>query len=188
MKKEQLATFNDAVIAIVITLMVLDIKLPEMSPDNLWALAQHVAIYGLSFLMVAIVWLNLRIILMPLENVDNKIIWLDLLLLFCISLIPLPTQALGEQFERPLSHAFFGAAMMGVSISYAILHHQIARLSPATNDKCETVSLAKNWLALFLYATSIPLAYVSLYLSTAIFILIPLLYFLPSYDPAETSE
>src|SRR5476651_2129448 len=103
MKKEQLATFNDAVIAIVITLMVLEIKLPTMTPDNLWALAQHILVYGLSFLMVAIVWLNLRIILMPLEVVDNKIIWLDLALLFTISLIPLPTEALGEQFEQRLS-------------------------------------------------------------------------------------
>ena len=185
MKKEQLAAFNDAVIAIVITLMVLEIKLPEMALDNLWALAQHIAVYGLSFLIVAIVWLNLRIILMPLEVVTNKIIWLDLLLLFTISLIPLPTQALGEQFERTLSHVFFGIVMMAMSIAYGMLHHQITRQAAILNEKCKTISLGKNWLAMFLYAISIPLAYVNLNLSTAIFLLIPALYFLPSHDPAK---
>ncbi len=187
-KKEQLAAFNDAVIAIVITLMVLDIKLPEMAPDNLWGMARHIAIYGLSFLMVAIVWLNLRIILMPLEVVGNRIIWFDLALLFAISLIPLPTQAMGEQFEQPLSHVFFGIVMMSVAITYAILHQQITKQAATKNDKCLSVSLGKNWLAIFLYALSIPLSYISLYLSTAIFILIPALYFLPSHHPVEDSE
>ncbi len=181
MKKEQLATFNDAVIAIVITLMVLEIKVPEMTAGNLWALAQHILVYGLSFLMVAIVWLNLRIILMPLEVVDNKIIWLDLSLLFTISLIPLPTEALGEQFEQKLSHVFFGVVMMAVAIVYAALHQLITKRAATLNDKCKTVSLAKNWLAIFLYGISIPLSYVSLWSSTAIFILIPILYFLPSH-------
>jgi uncharacterized membrane protein len=188
MKKEQLATFNDAVIAIVITLMVLDIKLPELTPDNLWALGQHILIYGLSFLMVAIVWLNLRLILMPLEVVDNKIIWLDLTLLFVISLIPLPTQALGEQFERTLSHVFYGITLMSLAIFYSLLHQQITKKAAILDAKCKTVTLGKNWLAIFLYAASIPLSYVSLWISTAIFILIPILYFLPSHHPVEESE
>jgi uncharacterized membrane protein len=188
MKKEVLATFNDAVIAIVITLMVLEIKLPEMTPDNLWAMAQHILVYGLSFLMVAIVWLNLRIILMPLEVVDNKIIWLDLILLFVISLIPLPTEALGEQFEQKLSHVFFGTVMMALAIVYGLLHLLITRRAATLNEMCKTVSLGKNWLAALLYAISIPLAYVSLWFSTAIFILIPILYFLPSHDPVADSE
>jgi len=188
MKKEQLATFNDAVIAIVITLMVLEIKLPEMTPENLWALGQHILVYGLSFLMVAIVWLNLRIILAPLEVVDNRIIWLDLALLFVISLIPLPTEALGEQFEQKLSHVFFGTVMMSLAIVYAILHHQITKRAATLNEKCKSVSLSKNWLAIFLYGMSIPLSYVSLYLSTGIFILIPILYFLPSHYLDEISE
>jgi|GEM_PF-1345058 len=188
MKKEQLATFNDAVIAIVITLMVLEIKLPEMTTENLWALGRHIMVYGLSFLMVAIVWLNLRTILAPLEVVDNRIIWLDLALLFVISLIPLPTEALGEQFEQKLSHVFFGLVMMSLAIVYAVLHHQITKRAAALNEECKSVSLSKNWLAIFLYGISIPLAYVSLYISTGIFVLVPILYFLPSHYLGEAAD
>ncbi len=188
MKKEQLATFNDAVIAIVITLMVLEIQLPELTSENLLILARHIGIYSLSFVVVAILWLNLRIILMPLETVDNKIIWLDLLLLFFISLIPLPTQALGEHFHQRISHIFYGLVFMLISIVYALLHLQIVKRAHSLEKKCHSLSLGKNWLATFLYALSIPLSFISIYLSTAIFILMPILYFLPAHDFGGKSE
>ncbi len=183
MKKEQLATFNDAVLAIVITLMVLEIKLPELDAGDLIVLTQHIGVYGLSFLVVAIVWWNLRIILIPLEDVDNKVIWPDLFLLFFISLIPLPTQALGEHFYQRESHIFYAIIMALVSIAYSLLHVQIVKKAEKLDKKCLSISLWKNWLATALYLSAIPLSFVSVYISGSIFILVPALYFLPSHVP-----
>lgn len=180
MKREQLEVFNDAVIAIVITLMVLEIKLPELPGGDLWLLARHIGIYALSFVFVAIVWLNLRIIFRPIEWVCNLIIWLDLLLLFMISLVPLPTQAMGEFFLERESHIFYGLVLALLSVAYALLHWQIIQHSKNLDRKCHSISFGKNYLAIGLYSLSIPLSFVSLYLSAAIFILIPALYFLPS--------
>jgi uncharacterized membrane protein len=178
MKKEQLEMFNDAVLAIVITLMVLEIKLPELPDGSFWPLIQHIGIYALSFLMVAIVWLNLRVMLRHIEWVCTLIVWYDLILLFIVSLIPLPTQALGEHFQLRESHIFYAIVMAALAAAYQFLHIEVAKRENAGDRK--RPSIGKNWIALALYLASIPLSYVSLYLSTGIFILIPALYFVPS--------
>jgi len=187
MKKEQLAIFNDAVIAIVITLMVLDIELPELTQDNILTLARHIGIYALSFTIVAVIWLNIHIVLRPLERVGNKIIWLDLLLLFLVSLVPLPTQALGKNFQQRESHIFYGIILTAVEIAFFLLHWQAVKDAKMLNGKHKLFVLRKNWIATFLYILSIPLSFISIYLSTGIFIFVTMLYFLPAQEPSEES-
>ena len=186
MKKEQLETFNDAVIAIVITLMVLEIKVTDLSRAGVYSLLQQILIYSISFVVISIVWLNLRAVLAPIEWVANRLIWCNLCLLFTVSLIPLPTREMGERFHEVESHVFFGIVLGTVSLVFTLLHVQISYFLGQRRRHDVALTVRKNWLATSLYLLSIPLAYVSIYFSTAIFVVLPILYFLPSTGQPKT--
>jgi uncharacterized membrane protein len=180
MKKEKLDAFTDAVVAILITLMVLEIKLPQVTIQNLMDVLRHIGIYAMSFVVIGITWLNYNTFFKYLNHLSTKTIWLNLIFLFFLSLIPLPTQALGENFYKKESHIFYGIILTLVSVVYTLMQYT-ANPSIAALTKAELARLnKKNWLAVVLYALSIPLSLVHIYLSTTIFILLPVLYFLPS--------
>lgn len=180
MKKARIETFTDGVVAIIITLMVFSIKLPSLTPSNSLILLRHIGIYGLSFMSIAIIWLNHHNMFMVIEKVDTRIIWTNLFLLFFMSLISLPTKALGENFFKKESHIFFGVILTATSITYSLLQTMIISTMEkvSTENKINTNRL--NWFSSLLYASSIPLSFISVYLSTFIFILIPIVYFIPT--------
>jgi len=176
MKREKLDAFTDAVVAIIITLMVLDIKLPQITAENLWVVLYHIGVYALSFVVIAITWLNYNTFFKYIEHITTKTIWLNLLFLFFLSLVPLPTEALGNNFFVKQSHMFYGAILTAVSLVYTLMQYAanpyISHLS-----KTELSYLnKKNWFATILYGLSVPLSLISIYLSTAIFILLPVLF------------
>lgn len=180
MNKARLEMFSDGVIAIIITLMVLEIKLPEFSVETMQDVVRHIGIYALSFIVIAIYWLNHNAMFDQLHKVNAKIIWLNFLLLFLMSLIPLPTEALGANFYSHESHIFYGLIMTLTAAVYStlqmVVNHDLTHI-PEKNRK-EVNRL--NWICTLLYAISIPLSYISIYIPTAIFIIIPLVYFIPS--------
>jgi len=179
MKKEKLDAFTDAVIAIIITLMVLEIKLPKVTLENLLDVLGHIGIYALSFVAIGITWINYSSFFKYVEKLNTRIIWFNLAFLFMLSLIPLATQSLGEDFSMPASHMFYGIILGSVSFMYTVLQYSanpfITHLS-----KTEIKNMnRKNRVTTLLYFTSVPLSLISIYLSTAIFILLPATYFLP---------
>jgi len=179
MKKEKLDAFTDAVVAIIITLMVLEIKLPKVNAENLLDVLRHIGIYALSFIVIGITWLNYNLFFKYVEKLTPKIIWINFAFLFLLSLVPLPTQALGEDFYTPASHMFYGAILGSVALTYTLLQYSAnSHMEHLSSAEIKTMNL-KNWFATFMYAASIPLSMVSIYLSTAIFILLPVMYFLP---------
>jgi uncharacterized membrane protein len=180
MNKSRVETFTDGVIAIIITLMVLSIKLPQLTTSTAVVLLRHIGIYGLSFISIAIIWLNHHNMFMVIEKIDTKAIWTNLFLLFFMSLIPLPTKALGENFFDRESHVFFGLIMTATSITYSLLQTMIISTMAKVSTENKTNTNRLNWSSAFLYAASIPLSYISIYLSTCIFILIPIVYFIPT--------
>jgi uncharacterized membrane protein len=180
MNKSRIETFTDGVIAIIITLMVLSIKLPQLTSTTAIALLRHISIYGLSFISIAIIWLNHHNMFMVIEKVDTRTIWTNLFLLFFMSLIPLPTKALGENFFDRESHVFFGLIMTATSITYSLLQTMIISTMAKVSAENKTNTNRLNWFSTFLYASSIPLSFISIYLSTLIFILIPIVYFIPT--------
>jgi uncharacterized membrane protein len=180
MNKSRIETFTDGVIAIIITLMVLSIKLPQLTTTTAIALLRHISIYGLSFISIAIIWLNHHNMFMVIEKVDTRTIWTNLFLLFFMSLIPLPTKALGENFFDRESHVFFGLIMTATSITYSLLQTMIISTMAKVSAENKTNTNRLNWFSTFLYASSIPLSFISIYLSTLIFILIPIVYFIPT--------
>jgi len=179
MKKEKLDAFTDAVVAIIITLMVLEIKLPKVTAENLLTVLGHIGIYGLSFIVIGITWLNYNTLFKYIENITAKIIWLNLAFLFVLSLVPLPTQALCEDFHTKESHMFYGVVLACVSIIYTLMQYAVnPNIIHLSKSEIKQLNM-KNWLAIILYAISIPLSILSIYFSAAIFILMPILYFLP---------
>jgi len=179
MKKEKLDAFTDAVVAIIITLMVLEIKLPKVTAENLLTVLSYIGIYALSFIVIGITWLNYNTLFKYIENITARIIWLNLAFLFVLSLVPLPTQALCKDFHTKESHMFYGIILTCVSIVYTLMQYaanpNIIHLSKSEIKQLNT----KNWMSIILYAISVPLSILSIYFSTMIFILMPILYFLP---------
>jgi uncharacterized membrane protein len=180
MKKEKLDSFTDAVIAIIITLMVLEIKLPKITSDTLFEVLRQIGIYALSFVVIGITWINYSIAFKYIEKLTTRIIWLNLSFLFCLSLVPLPTQAMGEDFFVPRSHIFYGIILTLVALIFSLLQQEANEFILHLSKQEIALINRKNYLATSLYAISIPLSQVSIYLSTFIFILLPVLYFIPS--------
>ena len=172
--------FNDGVIAIIVTLMVFNIHLPPLNAGGVRDLGIHVGIYGLSFFFVAMYWLNLHAMLDAVPCVSPFSVWTNLLLLFVLSLVPLPTQALGEHPTLRSSHVFFGGVMAVAAAVYAVLHRSVEDDLPVTSDVARLQLRRKNWMSAAVFAASPLLALVSVWLSMAIFIGVPAVWFRPS--------
>lgn len=130
MGKDRLAAFSDGVIAIIITIMVLELKVPHgTNLADLGTVAPHLASYVLSFIYIGIYWNNHHHLLHTVDRVDGLILWANSHLLFWLSLVPFATAWLGENFLFPLPTAVYGFMLLLPAIAYhllqrAILHRQ----------------------------------------------------------------
>lgn len=177
MRKERFDAITDAILAIIVTLMVLEIKIPELTAENIPKILQQIFVYAVSFATIAILWLNHHHMFVHTERVAVNVVWTNFCLLFTTSLIPLATAPLSEHFYERASHIFYGTVVGTVTFLYTILQDQNARHNKI---KLKASIHLMNWIASALYFSSIPLSYLSLYLSAAIFILCPTTYFLLS--------
>lgn len=170
--------FSDGVIAIIVTIMVLELKVPHgASSHDLLEVAPHFLSYVLSFILVAIMWLNHHFIMEKVHSTNNRLLWANNLLLFSMSLIPFATAYVGEHHTEPLPAAFFGVVMVLCGFSFTVFRYAAA----ARYEKREEVRVfhVKDMVSTVLYLLSIPLAYVSVYASFAIYVSVAVMYFLP---------
>lgn len=183
--KNRLEAFSDGVIAIIITIMILELKIPELHKNftdkEVWvALLQIVpklSAYILSFLVIAIMWLNHHSLFERLSHSDSKLVWYNSFLLFSMSLIPLPTAFLAEHLLLYQAVMLYGLVMFLSSFSFYLLRRYVevdAKLIPYNKFVQRS-----NIITTLLYFFSIPLSLVSVYFSYVIFIGIPIWYFLP---------
>src|SRR5687768_1019100 len=179
MKKERLDAITDPVLAIIVTLLVLEIKIPELTVENTSKIAQQILVYAVSFVTIAILWLSHHHMFVETERISLSVVWINYLLLFATSLIPLATAPLSEHFHERPSHIFYGFVVGLTSFLYSLLQDQNARKSKI---KLKASTHWVNWLACSLYFTSIPLSYFSIYISTAIFVFCPVMYFMLSIN------
>lgn len=191
MEKNRLEAFSDGVIAIIITIMVLELKVPrETSVAALLEITPKFIGYVFSFLVVAVMWGNHHHVFYHVKKVDGKLLWANINLLFWMSLIPFATAYIGENPLVPLAVALYGIVLTFAVISFSFLRYLISRRQrdnaelTAQNDKI----LRKNIFSNSLYALSVPLAFESVYLSFFIFVLVPVLYFLPEKKLENTVE
>jgi len=190
MKSSRLEAFSDGVIAIIITIMVLELKVPlDGSPRALLRLLPLFSSYALSFVLVAIYWVNHHHMIHLIRKVNGPILWLNANLLFWLSLTPFATAYMGQTRAAPLSVAFYGGVQTICAIAYTFLQAAIAT-QHADNEKFQVLNaqmMRKNRIASFISAATIPAAYLSVRLAILLIVLPAIMYFLPDRR-METEE
>ncbi len=187
----RIETFVDGVVAIIITIMVLELKLPAevfsqgRLEDVLAQFGPKLAVYALSFLVIAIMLINHHALMRAASHATTTLYWWNANLLFWMSLIPLSTAALGDAPLRPLAVAFYGAVLTVTAISFTMLHRTAACLGDRDGklDDVHRAMIKKDWFFTALYAASVPAAFASVYVSIAIFLIVPAAYFFPEFVP-----
>jgi uncharacterized membrane protein len=180
MGTNRIEAFSDGVIAIIVTIMVLELKLPpDGSPQSLLKVAPTVLSYILSFVVVAIMWVNHHQLLHAAKRAEGRLLWANNFLLFSMSLIPFATAYLGQHYIDPLPAAVYGAVMAMSGLGFTLLRGAIGKHHEHDHARLVLMRQSKNWLSVTLYASSVPLAYFSVWLSFGIFVLIPVMYFMP---------
>ncbi|MGC1647305.1 MAG: TMEM175 family protein [Candidatus Sulfotelmatobacter sp.] len=178
----RLEAFSDGVIAIIVTIMVLELHAPSQPTlAGLWKVAPVFLSYGLSFLVVAIMWVNHHHLIHAIREVTARLLWSNLYLLFWMSLVPFVTDYLGKNYHEPLAVALYGLDLVLCSSAFYLLRLILIeqdQLDGTLADYHRAIQ-RKNAFSGALYLTSVPLAYVSVYASFFIFALIPAMYFLP---------
>ena len=173
MNKNRLEAFSDGVLAIIITIMVLEIKTPHGSDWK--ALEPLIPIffsYTISFLFVGIYWGNHHHLLHTLKNVTPGIIWSNLLLLFWLSLVPIATGWMGENHFAANTVALYAAILVCCGLSYSILQHTILRTIHEENQLVTAIKKQDKKVALSAITAfaAIPLAFVHPGISCALFL------------------
>ncbi len=181
MTKGRLEAFSDGVIAIIITIMVLELRPPEgASLQVLLPLIPSLLTYVLSFIYLGIYWNNHHHLFQAASKVNGKVLWANLHLLFWLSLVPFVTGWMGDNGMSPLPVALYGAVMLLAAVAYFILARALVSLHGSDSRLAASLgSDAKGKLSLALYAASIPLAFLHAALSIAIFVIVALIWLLP---------
>lgn len=181
MPKERLTAFSDGVFAIIITIMVLEMKAPHHAEwSALVELTPVFLSYVLSFLYLAIYWNNHHHLLMATERVDGAILWANLHLLFWLSLIPFATAWMGENNFAALPVAVYGVALLAPGLAYVILQATIIRRHG--RDSLLAKALGSDWkgkLSLLAYAAGIVVAFPAPMLACVIYLLVALIWLIP---------
>jgi uncharacterized membrane protein len=191
MSPNRLEAFSDGVIAIIITIMVLELKVPhDTSIGELLKLLPLLLSYVLSFVLVSIYWINHHYLIHLVDKVDRFILWTNLNLLFWISLTPFVTAYLGENHAAPLSVAFYGLVQTVCSISFLLLRSAIARHHQHQSELkiLHGKKFRKNHIAWLLSALSIPLAFISVPLALLLVVAPAMMYFLPTKAEYESNR
>ncbi len=179
----RLEAFSDGVIAIIITIMVLELKVPHgADPSLLLGVWPVLLSYALSFVMVAIYWVNHHNLLHQARRATTSVLWCNILLLFCLSLVPFATAYMGENAFTPFSTAVYSGVMLLAGIAYVPLRAAVAAQSKgkAEYEVVWTRASRKNWVSLALYAAAVPLAFVHPAISLVLAFAVSAIYFLPN--------
>ena len=181
MGKDRLAAFSDGVIAIIITIMVLELKVPHGAD---WAALRGVApnfvAYVLSFVYLAIYWNNHHHLLHTVTRVDGLILWANSHLLFWLSLVPAATGWMGENFLAPLPTAVYGVSLLMPAIAYYLLQRAIVHQQGKHSVLASALGNDfKGKLSPLLYAAAVALAFIDAWLSIAIYALVAVMWLIP---------
>ena len=181
MGKDRLAAFSDGVIAIIITIMVLELHVPHGSDlSTLATIAPSFLTYVLSFIYVGIYWNNHHHLLHTVTRVDGLILWANLHLLFWLSIIPVTTAWMGQNLGAPLPTAIYGAALLMPAIAYVLLQRAIIHRQGTQSVLAEALGGdLKGKISPILYIAGIVLAFVNPWLSIALYVLVAVIWLVP---------
>ena len=181
MGKSRLEAFSDGVLAIIITIMVLELKVPHgQSLEALIPLIPVFSSYVLSFVYLGIYWNNHHHMLHTCHRVTGPILWANLHLLFWLSLIPFATGWMGENHFAAMPTALYGVALLMAAIAYFILQQLI--ITSQGPDSLLKKAVAGDWkgkLSPLIYIAAIPTAFVARWISLGLYVLAALIWLVP---------
>lgn len=177
--------FSDAVFAIAVTIMVLEIHVPDSlaygtDPIALMHFTAIIATYALSFLVIVIFWGSHHYLIFTLPNADRSTIWLNNHVLFWITLIPIVAQFFGLHPTAPRAAAAYAFVIMMGTVSFTMLRSHASRVSDNELHRAlHRRVFRKAWIAIGLYAAAIPLAFANIRVAWLLLVVLPMLFFLP---------
>ena len=181
MGKTRIEAFSDGVIAIIITIMVLELKVPHgASFSDLLGLAPVFISYVLSFVYVGIYWNNHHHLLQAAKVVDGRVLWANLLLLFWLSLFPFGTAWMGQTAFAPIPTAVYGVVLALAGVAYFIL----ARALIAVDGQPPALATAigsdrKGIISVLIYVTAVPIALFLPLVAFGLYIAVAVIWFVP---------
>jgi uncharacterized membrane protein len=181
MEKDRLLAFSDGVIAIIITIMVLELKAPHGANwSDLAPLAPVFSSYVLSFTFVAIYWNNHHHLLYTLSRVNGTILWANLHLLFWLSLIPFATAWVGENPFAPVPTAVYGVAFLMPGCAYYLLVRAMLQLEGPDSTLARAVGRdLKGKASVVLYAAGIAIAFIEPWGAVVVYVAVALMWLIP---------
>ena len=199
----RLETFSDGVIAIIITIMILALKLPNLdtysSTPHMMAYLRHLTpyfvTYAFSYMMIGIFWTNHHHMFYLLETTDESLLWQNFLFLFMLSLIPFATALLGANPLIPVSAAIYGLVMLLTTVSFVLMRIYSIRKKLVYRDKDRDIqkkiykvsirARTKGIIGSAVYLASIPLSFVSVYIAYVLFVIPAIIFFVPEGIDSE---
>ncbi len=181
MGKGRLEAFSDGVLAIIITIMVLELKVPHGQDwVSLKPLIPVFLGYVLSFIYIGIYWNNHHHLLHSVQTVDGRILWANLHLLFWLSLVPFVTGWMGENHFTPIPTALYGVVLLAAGVAYYILVRVLLKRHGAESLLAKAVGKDfKGVISVLIYAVAIALAFVSSWLAGALYIVVAIIWLVP---------
>ncbi len=181
MSKGRLEAFSDGVIAILITIMVLELKVPHGAD---WAAMRPLfpvfLAYVLSFVFLGIYWNNHHHMLHAAGPINGKVMWANHHLLFWLSLIPFATAWMGESHFTSVPTAVYGVVMLMCGVAYSLLQRMLVVQQGSHSKLAEAVGEdSKGKLSVVLYLAAIPAAFMSPWISDAIYVFVALMWLIP---------
>jgi uncharacterized membrane protein len=190
MTKSRLEAFSDGVLAIIITIMVLELAAPHgAEPAALRPLLPKLLSYMLSYLMLGIYWNNHHHLLQSVSRVDGRVLWANMTLLFWLSLVPFGTGWIGETSFAPWPTALYGVVLLMAAVAYYILTRTLIALHGTDSALAAAVGPdAKGKLSVLIYAAGIGLAFLHPALACALYLLVAVIWLVPDRRIARTLE
>ena len=190
MEKGRLEAFTDGVVAVIITIMVLEVKVPQ--GGSLAGIREQLPLflaYVLCYVTIGAFWINHHHMLQATERIDGWVLWANLNLLFWLTLIPFVIRWMDESGLTPFPVAAYGVVLSMASIGYSLLERAII----ACNGRTSGLAMAighdfKGWASVGLYFVSIPLAFVSPWISVALYVAVALIWLVPDRRIESTAR
>jgi uncharacterized membrane protein len=181
MSKNRLEAFSDGVIAILMTIMVLELKVPHGATfEALEPLLPIFLAYVLSFVFLGIYWTNHHHLIHATTRITGGVLWANIHLLFWLSLTPFVTAWMGENHNAPLPTAVYGAVLLASAVAYTILVRVLLAVEGPDSALAKAIgSDIKGNLSLALYVAAIPLAFVHQLIADALYVTVALTWLVP---------
>jgi uncharacterized membrane protein len=191
MTSSRLEAFSDGVIAVIITIMVLDLHVPHQDGlAGLWSVAPRFGIYTMCFMMVGIYWINHHELLRRTEEVDQKVLWANLIFLFTLSVIPYFVDYLDEKLFSAFATVLYEIAMIFAGVAFLVLRWSVMRRQAYGGQlqEADERELHKHWISLGIYVFALPIALYRPWLSLSFNIFVTLLWIVPRVDKSKPAQ